>query len=160
MFVLQIQTISFDYEDYYIYYRKSTRRVGMPPLPPLFMTYHDVSNPKKHQWYTKSKHGVLFLRSLLQLLDLYQAVLCIPPDRFQFGLGYDFRKKMFVFLYLLKCVSILGILSITDFCSYSVPELFHLQLLLSSNSFTENISKALDTKEDVQDNAKRKLFQV
>lgn len=57
---------------------------------------------------------------------------------------------MFIFLYLLKCVSTL----ITDFCSYSVPELFQLQLLLSSNSFTENISKALDTKEDVQDNPK------
>lgn len=123
----------------------------MPPLPPLFMTYHDVTNPKcKHQWYSKSKHGALFLRSILQLLDLYQAVLCIPPYRFQFGLGYDFRIKMFIFLYLLKCVSTL----ITDFCSYSVPELFQLQLLLSSNSFTENISKALDIKEDVQDNPK------
>lgn len=104
----------------------------------------------KHQWYSKSKHAVLpCLRSLQQLLDLDQAVLCILPDRFQFRFGYDFKSSF-------SCTYWSASLHTRNtFYNWLLFLLFQLQLLLSSNSFTENISKALDTKEDVQDNAKR-----
>lgn len=129
--------------------QKCHKKSGHASSTTFFHMTYQIRNVK-YQW-RKSKHGALLcLRSLQQLLDLDQAEFCILPDRFQFRFGYDFKKKS-----LISCTYwSVSLYTRNTFYNWFLFLLFQLQLLLSSNSFTENISKALDIKEDVPDNAK------